>query len=130
MSESKRQKQLASVLQRDLSTIFQRLGAHIYGTKTLVTITGVSVTPDLYTGRVYISIYNTSDKDKVLGAINENLTRIRSELAQLIRKQVRVIPIIEFFLDNSLDEVEYLDKVFTKIKEEDSALHTEKDTTN
>jgi ribosome-binding factor A len=120
--DSVRQRQIAENIRREMSAVFQLEGRNIYGQQALVTITGVRITPDLGTARIYLSVFNAPSKEEVLDKINENHYRLRSTLTPRIRSLVRRIPVIEFFLDDTLDEVEKLDRLFDEIKKQDEQI--------
>lgn len=109
--QSIRQKQVAEVIRRDMSTILQQEGRYIYG-KALVTLTHVRMTPDLAVARIYCSVYNAEDKQAVVDSIGENVHRLRTELYKKVGKQFRIMPSIEFFIDDTLDETARLDEIF------------------
>ena len=104
MEESKRQKMVGRLIQEQLSEIFMREGKEITG-KAMVTISSVRMTPDLLTARVYLSIFNTETPDEIMYYIEANNKQLRKILGQRIRHQVRRIPELGFFKDESLDEV-------------------------
>lgn len=119
--ESIRQQQVNKVIQIALSEIFQREAREILG-NSLVTVASVRITPDLYTARIYLSIYNTPNPNDVLKLIDYNNKEIRGLLGKKIRNKVRVIPELAFFRDDTMDEVIKLDNLFKEIKEKDSAI--------
>lgn len=108
--ETKRQKQTAEVIRRHLGNVMMMEGSYIYE-NALVTITSVKVTPDMSESKIYLSIYNAKDKDKVLDAIRKNTPILKRNLASRIRKHVRRIPKIHFYMDETLDEVSRLDRL-------------------
>ena len=109
--ESKRQKKVARQLQKDLGEIFQQMGnSHLNG--AFVTVTGVRMTPDLGIARIYLSFLATKNADESIGLVQENSNAIRGELGRRIGKQVRKIPALEFFIDNTAEEEAKLDKLF------------------
>jgi len=108
--ETKRQKQTAEVIRGHLGNVMMMEGSYIFGV-ALVTITAVKVTPDMSESKIYLSVYNAKDKDQVLDAIRKNTTILKRNLASRIRKHVRRIPKIHFYLDETLDEVSRLDKL-------------------
>lgn len=116
--ESKRQQKFAGVIQEDLATIFQREGMN-YLPNTLVTITKVRVTPDLAIARVFLSFFNGTNNQQALQAIKSHASEIRYKLGARIKDQVRVIPQLEFFVDDTSEYVERMDKIFDKISKED-----------
>ncbi|WP_219225065.1 30S ribosome-binding factor RbfA [Pedobacter antarcticus] len=115
--ESKRQQKFAGVLQEELATIFQREGAE-YLPNTLVTITKVRVSPDLAVAKVYLSFLNTNDTAISIATVNSHAGEIRYKLGARIRHQVRVVPSLTFFLDDTNIYVEHMDKIFDKISRE------------
>jgi len=117
--ETKRQEKFASQLQRDLGEIFQRLSRNLFG-GTFITISGVKVSPDLGYAKVYLSFFNVKDKDEKLNDIRSYNKEIRRQLASRIKKQVRKIPELEFFVDDSLDYVQHMEEVFKKLKDEEN----------
>jgi ribosome-binding factor A len=116
--ESIRQKKVAELIKTNLSEVLQKMGLYTLR-GTLVTITQVSVTPDLLEAKVYLSIFNAKDKNPVLDVFDEQNKEIRKNLGARIAKQVRRIPEIQFLLDDTLDEVFRLEALFKKIHEDD-----------
>ncbi len=117
--ETKRQLQVAELIKRNFSIVLQNEGVYIYGAEPLVTVTQVKMTPDFNLAKIYLSIYNTDHKHGVILELEEHLTRLRQSLAARIRKQVRRIPDIAFFLDDTLDEMYRLNELFNRLHKED-----------
>jgi len=115
--ESKRQQKFAGVLQQDLAAIFQREGMS-YLPNTLVTITKVRVTPDLAIARVFLSFFNNTNVQQSLQIVKSHASEIRYKLGARIKDQVRVVPQLEFFVDDTNEYVERMDKIFDKISQE------------
>ncbi|MFP5080681.1 30S ribosome-binding factor RbfA [Pedobacter sp. JCM 36344] len=115
--ESKRQQKFAGVLQEELATIFQREGSS-YLPNTLVTITKVRVSPDLAVAKVYLSFLNTNNTNLSVAEVNSHAGEIRYKLGARIRHQARVVPTLTFFLDDTNQYVEHMDKIFDKISRE------------
>ena len=115
--ESKRQQKFAGLLQEELAAIFQREGAS-YLPNTLVTITKVRVSPDLAVAKVYLSFLNTSNTELSLATVTSHAGEIRYKLGTRIRHQARVIPTLSFFVDDTNEYVEHMDKIFNKIAKE------------
>lgn len=107
--ESKRQQRISRLLQRDLGDIFQHEARNITGS-AMVTVTKVNVTRDLSISRVYLSIFGTDDKHKLLENIRKHKSEIKYKLGNRIRNQLRGVPDLEFFEDDSLD---YIDNIET-----------------
>jgi ribosome-binding factor A len=116
--ESKRQQKFAGVIQQDLAAIFQREGMTLLP-NTMITITKVRVTPDLALARVFLSFFNTGNTQLALNTIKSHASEIRYKLGARIKDQVRIIPQLEFFVDDTSDYVERMDKIFDKISKEE-----------
>jgi len=122
--ESKRQQKFAGVIQEDLAAIFQREGMN-YLPNTMVTITKVRVTPDLAIARVFLSFFNMANTALALQTIKSHASEIRYKLGGRIKDQVRIIPQLEFFIDDTSEYVERMDKIFDKINKEEKQPDTE-----
>jgi len=114
--ESKRQQQVGNLVKQNLSEVFQREGTYFYG-KAFVTIYDVKMTPDLYIARIYLSIYNV-DKNDALDMIKSNAHQIKKSLVARIKNKLRSMPVLEFHLDETLDEVFKMQALFEKLKAE------------
>jgi ribosome-binding factor A len=99
---TRRQQKVGSLIQEELSGVFQKHGATYYGS-AFVTITGVEVSPDLLVAKIYLSIYNVKDKNKALDAIIDNTHEIRRQLGNKMRFHLRRIPELIFYLDESIE---------------------------
>ena len=124
--ESKRQQKFAGLLQEELAAIFQREGA-AYLPNTLVTITKVRVSPDLAVAKVYLSFLNTNNTSLSVAEVNSHAGEIRYKLGARIRHQARVIPTLTFFVDDTNEYVERMDKLFDKISKDREENGTEED---
>jgi len=118
-----RLKKVSTLLKETLSQIFSKEGAIIYGTKCLVTVTNVVVTPDLSTARFYFSIFNAENNDEVLLMIKKNSSKIRGLIGNNTRHQLRKIPALEFYLDDTLDYVFKMENIFKDIEKERESLN-------
>ncbi|CAI8276041.1 MAG: Ribosome-binding factor A [Owenweeksia sp. TMED14] len=108
--ESKRQKKIASVLQRDLAEIFRRQAAsHFPG--TLITVSKVRVSADLGLVRSYLSVFPIEKGDDVIEFVSKNAPRIRAELAKQVRNQLRIIPALFYHLDDSMEYEANIEKI-------------------
>lgn len=116
--ESKRQQKFAGVIQEDLAAIFQREGT-AYLPNTLVTITKVRVTPDLAIARIFLSFFNNTNTQLALQTIKSHASEIRYKLGARIKDQVRIIPQLEFFIDDTNEYVDRMDKIFDKISRDE-----------
>jgi len=123
--ESKRQQKFAGVIQQDLAAIFQREGVN-YLPNTMVTITKVRVTPDLAIARIFLSFFGGNiNLQQALQSIKVHASEIRYKLGARIKDQVRIIPQLEFFVDDTSEYVERMDKIFDKISKEERQPDTE-----
>lgn len=108
--ESKRQQRITRLLQKDLGEIFQLESGHFSG-KAMITVTKVYVTRDLSIARVYLSLFGAPDKEELLTNIRKHKGEIKYKLGNRVRHQLRVIPDLEFYEDDSLDYIENLEKL-------------------
>lgn len=113
--ESRRQQQVAREIQKEVGYLFQKSGPSIYG-QAFVTVTHVKVTPDLLIARIFLSVYNTDEKQQVVDTIQAQQAEIRYRIGNAMRHQLRRIPALEFFLDDSLDYVYKMEEIFKDIK--------------
>lgn len=117
MEEGKRQKQIAGLLNEELNTIFQRLGLGMID-GGMVSISSVKVTPDLLEARIYLSFFQVKDTYAALHRIEDRHYEIKKELAARVRHQLRSIPVLRFFRDETLDQVFKMEEIFKKIEKE------------
>ena len=117
MQEGKRQKQIGGLLFEEISHIFQKLGLNMID-GGMVSLSSVKVTPDLLEARVYLSFFQVKDQEAVLKKIRERAWEIKKELAVTIGKQLRRMPILQFYLDDTLEQVFKMEELFKKINEE------------
>lgn len=115
--ESKRQQKFAGVIQKDLAEIFQREGMNFLP-NIMLTITKVRVTPDLAIARVFLSFFNSNNNTLALNTIKAHSNEIRYKLGNRIKDQVRIVPQLEFFIDDTSEYVERMDRIFDKISKE------------
>ena len=107
--ESTRLQKIERLLQKELSDIFQKQTQGMHGV-----LVSVSVVPDLSVARAYLSIFPSDKSQELLEAIRSNTKAIRFDLGQRIRLQVRKIPELSFFIDDSLDYIENIDNLLHK----------------
>ena len=117
MTEGKRQKQVAGVIIHELNDIFLRMGLNMHD-GGMVSISSVKITPDLFEARVYLSFFHIKDNDAMLTRIQEKTKEIRNELGKRVRHQLRSIPQITFYIDDTLDYVFKMEELLDKIKKE------------
>ena len=118
MLEGKRQKQVASVLEKDLNEIFQRLGLSMMN-GGMISITSVKITPDLFDARIYLSFFQVKDPVETLKNIEDRSWEIKRELTSRVRHQLRSMPQLSFFIDDTLDYVDKMEQLFKDIKTQD-----------
>lgn len=116
--ESIRQLQVAELIKRNFSMLLQSEGSYIYGPGILVTVTNVKMSPDLSGARIYLSIFNTENKQEVILHLEDEITHLRQGLGRRIKNHVRRIPEISFFIDDTLDEMYQVNKLFNRLEEE------------
>lgn len=114
--ESKRQQKVARQLQRDLSEIFQREVPHLFNGPSspgaFITVTSVKISPDLSVARVYLSFLATKNKQMLLETIQEKSRVIRQHLGDRVRHQLRIVPEVSFYLDDTVEYADKMDKLF------------------
>jgi ribosome-binding factor A len=108
--ESTRQKKVSRLIQKELADIFLRNNKELAPGK-LVSITIVRVSPDLSFAKVFLSIFPSTNQNEVLNTYKEHIPKIRFELGQKVRTQLRIVPEIAFFIDDSLDYIDNIDKL-------------------
>ncbi len=118
MIEGKRQKQVAAVLEKDLNEIFQRLGLAMMD-GGMISISSVKITPDLFDARIYLSFFKVKDPVVALNKIQERAWEIKKELTARVRHQLRSMPQLNFFIDDTLDYVDKMEQLFKDIKTQD-----------
>ena len=117
MEEGKRQKQVAGLIREELGSIFQRLGITIID-GAMISISDVKITPDLLEARVYLSIFKAADSKALLKRIEETRSwEIKKELTARLGKQLRRMPELRYFLDDTLDQVFRMEELFKSIEE-------------
>ena len=124
MEEGKRQKQVAAVVSEELNDIFRRLSLNMIN-GGMVSISSVKLTPDLLEARIYISMYKVADEQAALKKIENQAWEIKRELASRVRNQLRRMPILKFYLDDTLDHVFKMEELFKQINEEKKPLSPE-----
>ena len=119
--ESIKQRQVAKTIQIAMSEVVQKdLGGILGG--AMLTSSGGRGTPGGYTARIYVSIYNHAKPDTVLDNLDKNNKMIRGLLGNKIKNKVRSIPQLEFFKDDTLEDVQNLERIFSEIKKKDAEI--------
>ena len=127
MEEGKRQKQIAGLLQEELSDIFQRLGLNMED-GGIISISSVKVTPDLLEARIYLSFFKVRDAKESMNKMESRSWEIKKALAARVGKQLRRMPELRFYEDDTLNQVFKMEQLFKEISEQDSK-NTERDET-
>ena len=112
--ETTRQNKIARLIQKELSDIFQKQTQATHG--ILISVSAVRISPDLSVARAYLSIFPSGKGEEIIQNINTNAKSIRFELGSRVRHQLRIIPEIKFFLDDSLDYLEHIDQLLNTDK--------------
>ncbi len=115
MEEGKRQRQVAGILQQDLNEIFTRLGLNMMD-GGMVSISSVKVTPDLLEARIYLSFFQIEDRIAAMKKIENQAWEIKKILADKIKHQVRRIPVLNYYEDDTLDHVFKMEEIFKQIE--------------
>lgn len=110
--ESNRQAKIARLIQKELSEIFRQQTAKTHG--VIVSVSAVRVSPDLSIARAYLSVFPSEKGAEMIESINKSAQTIRYELAQKVRYQLRKTPALQFYLDDSLDYIDNIDKLLEK----------------
>jgi len=114
MQEGKRQKQVAGVIQEALNDIFVRMGLNMMN-GGMVSISQVKVTPDLLEARIYLSLFQVSDREQTLVVFEDRRPEIKKELSARVKQQLRRMPELKFFHDDTLDHVFRIEEIFRKL---------------
>ncbi len=112
-SESTRQQKVARQVQKDLAEIIRARGMVAYD-GAMITVSGVKITPDLALAKVYVSIFPSSKAGAVMQQLEDETPYLRGELGRRVAKQLRIVPELNFYLDDSLDYVEHIDELLKK----------------
>ncbi|MES1218167.1 MAG: 30S ribosome-binding factor RbfA [Bacteroidota bacterium] len=115
MEESKRQKQVAGLIQEEMNDIFRRLGLGMID-GGMISISSVKVTPDLLEARIYLSLFQVKDAEETMKKVEDRAWEVKKELASRVKQQLRRIPELRFFKDDTLDHVFKMEELFKKIK--------------
>jgi len=110
--ETTRQNKISRLIQKELSLIFQSQTRRLPG--VLVSVSTVRISPDLSVARVYLSIFPSERSEEICKNVNDNMKSIRYELGTKVGKQLRIIPELKFFVDDSLDYIENIDRLLKK----------------
>ena len=115
MEEGKRQKQVAAVLLEEMNSIFTKLGLNMMN-GGMVSISSIKVTPDLLEARIYLSLFQIEDGAGTLKQIESKAWEIKKVLTSKVGKQLRRMPVIHYYIDDTLDYVFKMEELFKAIK--------------
>ena len=107
--ETTRQNKIARLIQKELSEIFRLPTQAMKG--VLVSVSACRISPDLSVCRVYLSVFPSNRSEEIVKNINDNMKSVRYELGTRVRHQLRIIPELKFFVDDSLDYIEHIDEL-------------------
>ncbi len=107
--ETTRQQKIDRLIQKELGEMFQRQTQAMRG--VLVSVSNVRVSPDLSVCNVYVSVFPSEKADEIVKNLNDNVRSIRYDLGQRVRYQLRIIPELKFFKDDTLDYIEHIDEL-------------------
>ena len=110
--ETTRQNKISRLIQKELSEIFLLQTKSMNG--VLVSVSAVRISPDMSIARVYLSVFPSERSQEIVKNINDNMKSIRYELGTRVRHQLRIIPELKFFVDESLDYAERIDDLLKK----------------
>ncbi len=108
-----RQNKIARLIQKDIASLFQNQIKNIYP-GGMITVTVVRVSPDLALAKVYVSIFPSNKSKEILVYLQENARFFRHQLAQILKNQLRKMPELAFYLDDSLDYIENIENLLKK----------------
>ena len=115
MAEKIKQKKIAQMVKEELSQIFQRESLSVYQ-GGMMTVSDVSMSPDLLIAKIYLSFYNIKDPKQRVQEMQDKESDFRGKLGSRIRNQVRRIPELHFYLDETLDQVFRMEEIFKQLK--------------
>ena len=118
MQEGKRQKQVGGLIQEEITRIFQRLGISMMD-GGMVSVSSVKITPDLLEARIYLSLFQVADKKQTMKKIEERAWEVKKELAAQIKHQVRRMPELRFYHDDTLDHAFKMNELLKQIKKDE-----------
>jgi ribosome-binding factor A len=113
--ETKRQLQIAELVKRHISMVLMAEGSNIYSSSVLVTVTSVKMTPDFSLAKIYLSVFNTDNKQEVMLLLEPEMPRLQQALYHRLKKHMRRMPEIAFYLDDTIDEMYRIDDMFNQL---------------
>ena len=125
MNETKRQKQIGGLLNEELNDIFRRMGLNMLD-NGMISITAVRITPDLLEARIYLSFFQVKDPKATMKKIEDRSWDIKRELTARVKQQLRRMPELKFFQDDTLDHVFKMEELFKQINKPTEPENPEK----
>lgn len=110
--DSTRQQKIARLLQKELGNIFLNYARGLHG--ILLTVTEVRISPDLAISHCYLSIFPTERANEIMMKIEEDKSKIRFQLGNIVHNQLRIIPELNFHIDPTLDQLDHIDELLRK----------------
>lgn len=110
--ETTRQQKISRLIQKELGDIFQKQTQAMHG--VLVSVSAVRISPDMSICRAYLSVFPSECSQEIVDNVNNNMRELRYELGTRVRHQLRIIPELKFFIDDSLDYIEHIDELLKK----------------
>ena len=110
--ETTRQQKISRLIQKELGDIFQKQTQAMHG--VLVSVSAVHISPDMSICRAYLSVFPSERSQEIVDNVNNNMRELRYELGTRVRHQLRIIPELKFFIDDSLDYIEHIDELLKK----------------
>ncbi len=114
MAAGSRQKKFAKLIQKDLGEIFQRQMGNTFG-KTFITVVEVEMSPDLGLAKIYLSLMLSENKEETLQAIKDRKSEVRKHLGNRIGKQVRIVPELAFYIDDTMEQASKIEHIISKL---------------
>jgi ribosome-binding factor A len=111
--DSTRQQKVSRLLQKEMAELLQQESVSLFHGK-MVTVTVVRISPDMGVARIYLSVFPPVAREEVMKSIEDHTISLRHQLGQRIRHQVRIVPELHFFIDDSIDYYENIDKLLKK----------------
>ena len=111
--DTTRQLKVARLVQKEIAEIFLNEGKNYFGS-AFITVTGTRISPDLSFAKIYLSLFGAKDRDALLKQIKEHQKEIRNKLGQRIKNQVRIIPELNFYLDDTMDYAQKINELLNK----------------
>ena len=107
--ETTRQQKISRLIQKELGDIFQKQTQAMHG--VLVSVSAVRISPDMSICRAYLSVFPSERSQEIVDNVNNNVRELRYELGTRVRHQLRIIPELKFFIDDSLDYLDHIDSL-------------------